>query len=66
MTCPICGGKTLVVDSRPDIDNIRRVRKCQECGHRFPTVEIDEDLYNKLKEGQKHHADNQQNHSPLW
>ena len=57
MICPVCGGKTLVVDSRAYTDHIHRVRKCQDCNLRFSTVEVDEDLYSKIKEGQNHHVD---------
>ena len=46
--CPVCGGKTRVVDSRPDCESVKRKRKCLECGYRFFTVEIDEDLYERI------------------
>ncbi|MCA9688452.1 MAG: transcriptional regulator NrdR [Nannocystaceae bacterium] len=42
MRCPVCrGATTKVVDSRDsgDGDEIRRRRKCLECGHRFTTRE---------------------------
>lgn len=45
MTCPVCGGQLIVIDSRPSEDSIYRRRKCVECGHRFSTIEIDADLY---------------------
>lgn len=48
MTCPICGGQTLIKDSRPDEDHVKRRRECTECKHRFSTVEIDKDYYEKL------------------
>ena len=44
MTCPVCGGATKVVDSRPEVDNVHRRRKCKECGYRFSTVEIEVDV----------------------
>lgn len=44
MTCPVCGGKTCITDSRSDGETVRRRRKCRECGHRFTTEEIDADL----------------------
>ena len=47
MTCPVCGGKTTVVDSRPSEDSVWRRRECQECSYRFNTIEIDMDLYKK-------------------
>ena len=49
MTCPVCGGETKVVDSRPIEDGTRRRRQCLECDHRFTTVEIDADYYEALK-----------------
>jgi len=48
MNCPICGGQTCVVDSRPNEDSTRRRRECAECKHRFSTVEIDVDYYARL------------------
>lgn len=59
MTCPVCNGKTLVCDSRFSKweEVIKRRRKCKECGYRFNTYEIDEDLYFKL--GGKHNVKNQ-------
>ena len=49
MNCPNCGGHTNVVDSRPNEDSTRRRRECEVCKHRFSTVEIDADYYEKLK-----------------
>ena len=49
MTCPVCGGKTHVVDSRQSEDSIKRRRECLECNHRFSTLEIDVDYYASLK-----------------
>lgn len=43
ISCPICGGKTTVKDSRPGAENtIRRRRYCMKsgCGERFTTYEI--------------------------
>ena len=48
LLCPVCGGKTEVLDSRSDCESVKRKRKCLECGYRFYTVEIDEDLYKKI------------------
>lgn len=48
LLCPICGKKTEVIDSRSDCESVSRKRKCLECGYRFCTVEIDEDLYKKI------------------
>lgn len=48
MICPVCGGKTAVIDSRGREDEVTRRRECQECGHRFATIEVDLDLYERL------------------
>lgn len=48
MLCPVCGGKTAVINSRPAEDEITRRRECRNCGHRFTTVEIDLDLYERM------------------
>ena len=56
MTCPNCGDKTIVINSRPHEDNTYRRRECVSCGQRFSTVEIDVDMYKKLvviKKGEK-------------
>lgn len=45
MNCPLCNGPTSVVDSRPDEESVHRRRKCLDCGHRFGTIELDEDLW---------------------
>jgi transcriptional regulator NrdR family protein len=49
MTCPECGEKTKVIDSRSHEDSKIRRRECSVCRYRFSTVEIDEDYYNELK-----------------
>lgn len=49
MTCPICGGKTKIYDSRPDDESVKRRRECLECGHRFLTMEIDADLLERME-----------------
>lgn len=36
MKCPSCSGVTRVLETRDD----RRRRACEECGHRFSTVEV--------------------------
>lgn len=39
--CPSCAcPNTRVVDSRDATYGRRRTRKCDDCGHRFPTVEL--------------------------
>ena len=47
MKCPFCGcDESKVIDSRPTDENerIRRRRECVECGKRFPTYEVIEDV----------------------
>ena len=49
MTCPICERKaTAVIDSRADCESVMRKRECKECGFRFPTIEIDLDMFEKM------------------
>lgn len=47
MTCPICGDKTKVINSRATCDCVKRRRECVSCGHRFTTEEIERDLRKK-------------------
>ena len=47
MKCPFCGcDESKVIDSRPTDENerIRRRRECVECGKRFTTYEVIEDV----------------------
>ena len=47
MKCPVCGfDESKVIDSRPTDENerIRRRRECLQCGKRFTTYEIIEDV----------------------
>jgi transcriptional regulator NrdR family protein len=39
MTCPVCGEKSRVIDSRGDCEVTYRKRVCIECGHVFYTEE---------------------------
>ena len=56
MTCPVCGGDTIIINSRkPDVDRVRRRRECTACGHRFTTWEIEADELKRL-EARKHDA----------
>lgn len=48
MDCPVCGGETIVADSRSFGEFVRRRRRCRECGHRFSTIEIDQELYDEF------------------
>ena len=49
MTCPVCGEKTKIKDSRGYIDHVIRLRKCCSCGYTFRTIETEEDIYRRLK-----------------
>ena len=45
MTCPKCGGKTAVINSRePNNECVVRRRKCVNCEYRFTTKEYESDL----------------------
>lgn len=51
MTCPVCGGKNRVIDSRSDVEVVYRKRLCLECGHTFYTAEVETEYsedYRKL------------------
>jgi len=50
MNCPVCNGTTGVVDSRPDEESVHRRRRCFDCGYRFRTIELDEDLWAKKQQ----------------
>lgn len=39
MTCPMCGKRTHVVESRDNGIIVRRRRECKECKFRFTTYE---------------------------
>ena len=49
MTCPVCGGKTTVINSAADCECVYRKRKCVECGHTFATTEQESNDINMLK-----------------
>lgn len=50
MTCPVCGGKTIVSGCKADCESVQRERRCMECGHIFYTEEsVVQDPY-KYKE----------------
>ena len=53
MTCPICGGKTAVIDTRGNIDHVIRRRKCIECEYTFRTTEMETEILEKIIEGDK-------------
>lgn len=60
MTCPVCGEKTKVRESREDEDSVRRQRVCLSCHYVFTTIEIDEDLFRRIT-----NVKNQQNRKTL-
>lgn len=39
MNCPKCGGRSLVIDSRPRKAGVLRRRECASCAQRYSTVE---------------------------
>lgn len=49
--CPKCGYQTYILDTRtrPD-ENIRRRRQCEKCGHRFTTIEVEVNEFEKVWE----------------
>jgi transcriptional regulator NrdR family protein len=56
MTCPICGGKTKVVDCAADVECIYRRRRCVDCKHHFTTTEQesnDTDILYSLRNGRR-------------
>lgn len=54
MRCPICGGRTKVLDVREKRDKVKRRRECPDCLTRFTTEEklvidsLDEYLIRRL------------------
>lgn len=45
MKCPECGcEESKVIDSRPTENKVRRRRECMDCGFRFTTYEIIEEI----------------------
>lgn len=49
MDCPVCGGGTVVSDSRRGVDFVNRKRKCLDCEYRFSTVELETDMLQSWK-----------------
>jgi transcription elongation factor Elf1 len=39
LSCPECGGRTSVVDTRANGAFVRRRRQCTNCGHRMSSLE---------------------------
>jgi transcriptional regulator NrdR family protein len=48
MICPNCYGKTTVLSFQLYQDNTKRYRECRKCGHKFVTIEVDEDMLERL------------------
>jgi transcriptional regulator NrdR family protein len=51
LPCPLCGDRSKVLDTRPGTEitpRTRRRRKCFSCGHRWTTVEIDDEEWKRL------------------
>lgn len=43
MTCPLCGKKTKVIDTRASMDAIARKRICISCRYVFYTQEVEDE-----------------------
>lgn len=51
MKCPKCQSDQLkVADSRPTDHGVRRRRECLDCGHRFSTMETEEQFHCQQRE----------------
>ena len=61
MTCPVCGRDTKVCETRTEDDCVRRRRVCLSCRYAFITIELDEDLFMRLK-----NDNNTQNRNTLF
>lgn len=49
MNCPICGTeKAMIGRSISKEDSIVRRRVCENCGHRWNTIEVDLDQYDSM------------------
>lgn len=57
MNCPICGGRTRVVDCRSESDKVYRRRRCVECEYLTHTTEASSEesriALNRLQSEQK-------------
>ena len=50
--CPKCNADSFIYDSRIKENKVIRRRKCEKCGHKWMTIEINYWDYEKLKEGE--------------
>lgn len=48
MTCPVCNCGVKVTYSRDRDDHVFRYRTCQSCGYSFHTIEIDQDMFQRM------------------
>ena len=48
--CPKCGTRAEVIDCRfkEKTGATKRRRKCNECGYKYSTHEVDEEMYKRL------------------
>lgn len=51
MVCPICGGKSRILEVRSDGESTYRRRKCLECGETYYTSESDctKEVFNRVR-----------------
>lgn len=50
MKCPVCNStRSNVLDSRKREEHIHRSRECKDCGGRFSTYEITDEMYFEFK-----------------
>ena len=56
--CPKCGADSYVIDSRisENTEILKRRRKCQRCGHRWSTGEIEYDIAVEATEYRRRNA----------
>lgn len=52
--CPTCKGVSRVVDSRVTGNSIRRRRRCESCGERWSTYEVDSGVVAALNDVEQH------------
>lgn len=54
LPCPSCASQeTFVKQSRAKGDDTRRRRECKACGHRFTTIEMPIDEFEKIRRTSK-------------
>ena len=56
MRCPACQAKARTVDTRNfydpegEYDYVERKHLCEECGHKFQSIEVDIEVWNRRNE----------------